>query len=108
MISPWPVTSANSTERATGLAELIAAVSSAPLAVRTPNGTPPLASDPAPIHSVSGRPSPSTSTVAAEWAPAGIARPTDGQPARGPEPPAEPDAAEPPVDDDAAGPDEPA
>src|SRR4051812_31401589 len=86
MISPWPVTSANITVRATGLAELIVAMKTAPLAVRIPNGTPPPASAFVAIHSVSGRPSPSTSTVGLDCAPCGIARPTDGQPAFAPPP----------------------
>src|SRR5690348_13787113 len=94
MTSPRPVTSANMTERATGLAELIVAVSTAPLAVRTPNGTPPLASGVVAIHSVSARPSLSTSIVGFDCAPAGIARPTPGQPAFPPAPDADAGAAE--------------
>src|SRR5690242_168519 len=83
MISPWPVTSANITERAIGLAEVIVAEKTPPLAVRIPNGTPPFASGAVAIHSVSGRPSPSTSMVCLVAAPEGIARPTDGHPAWG-------------------------
>src|SRR4051812_37359953 len=79
--SPCPVTSANITCRAWGLAELIVEEKTAPLAVRMPKGMPPLESAAVAIHSVSGRPSPSTSTVCFDCAPCGTARPTDGQPA---------------------------
>src|SRR3954470_24700514 len=95
MTSPWPVTSANITDRAMGLAELIVAAKTAPLAVRTPNGTAPVESGVVAIHSVSARPSPSTSTVCFDCAPCGIARPTEGQPALAPPPPLDADAEEP-------------
>src|SRR3569833_3745224 len=63
MNSPFPVTSATITERATGLAERIAAENVPPAAVVMPNGTPPSAPGCFAIQRVSGLPSPSTSSV---------------------------------------------
>src|SRR5690242_801026 len=71
MSSPCPVTSATTTDRATGLAERIVVPNVPPAAVVIPNGTPPSASGRVAIQSVSGFPSPSTSRVGLVAAPDG-------------------------------------
>src|SRR3954471_16226677 len=114
MSSPFPVTSATSTERATGLAERVVVANVPPAAVVIPNGTPPSGLGPFAIHSVSGRPSPSTSMVCLVTAPDGRLPFDDVHPPAAPDdaaplvPAAEDDeesedddvpAAEPPPDD---------
>src|SRR3954451_5854719 len=71
MSSPFPVTSATITERATGLAERIVVPNVPPAAVVMPNGTPPSEPGCVAIQRVSGFPSPSTSRVCLAAAPAG-------------------------------------
>src|SRR4051794_21132952 len=93
MSSPFPVTSATSTDRLTGLAERIALVNVPPECVVTPKGTEPSAVGEPAIHTVSARPSPSTSRVGRESAPAGTPLPPAGQPL----PPAVPGVGELPV-----------
>src|SRR3954471_7031147 len=71
MSSPFPVTSATITERATGLAELIVVPNVPPAAVVMPNGTLPSGPGCVAIQRVSGLPSPSTSRVCLVAAPDG-------------------------------------
>src|SRR3569833_3206573 len=80
MTSPCPVTSAISTERATGLADRITALNVLPDAVVTPKVTPPSLSSCREIHSVSTAPSPSTATAGAWSTSAGMPSPEAGQP----------------------------
>src|SRR4051812_36027305 len=93
MSSPFPVTSATSTDRLTGLAEGIVLVNVPPEWGVTPKGTEPSAGGEPAIHTVSARPPPSTSRVGGEPAPAGTPPPPAGQPL----PPAVPVVGELPV-----------
>src|SRR3954453_9561592 len=83
MNSPLPVTSANSTDGATGLAEFSTALAVAPEAVVNPNWMPPSAAGSRAIQAVSGAPSPSTSTVGAEGTSVGAGSAVAGPPPAG-------------------------